>query len=187
MFGSPIVTQIVPAGPFYPAEDYHQQYFEKRGSPNSCHVGPATVHTHLAAQAARDRKAQAAPAATMSWGVPVAPSRHMTRRRLSDDHLTASKFEALPDSEKNRILQEIEAEDPAQRLARAKPLGPRERARWNKFKKRIGRPRVGKGSAVVSLSIEKELLKYADAYAKAHKMGRSELFTRGLKLLLGAA
>ena len=27
----PIVTEIVPAGPFTKAEDYHQQYFEKRG------------------------------------------------------------------------------------------------------------------------------------------------------------
>jgi peptide methionine sulfoxide reductase msrA/msrB len=30
-FRRPIVTEIVPAAPFYRAEDYHQQYFQKRG------------------------------------------------------------------------------------------------------------------------------------------------------------
>ncbi|MBA2358636.1 MAG: peptide-methionine (S)-S-oxide reductase MsrA [Actinobacteria bacterium] len=33
-----VVTEIEPAGPFYEAEDYHQQYLEKRGR-SSCHVG----------------------------------------------------------------------------------------------------------------------------------------------------
>jgi peptide-methionine (S)-S-oxide reductase len=33
----PIVTEIVPASQFYMAEDYHQQYLEKRGL-SSCNI-----------------------------------------------------------------------------------------------------------------------------------------------------
>jgi peptide-methionine (S)-S-oxide reductase len=36
-FARPIVTEIVPATTFYVAEDYHQQYLEKRGL-SSCHI-----------------------------------------------------------------------------------------------------------------------------------------------------
>ena len=36
-FSKSIVTQIVPAVTFYPAEDYHQQYLEKRGLA-TCHI-----------------------------------------------------------------------------------------------------------------------------------------------------
>jgi len=34
----PIVTEITPVSAFYEAEDYHQQYLEKRGLA-SCHIG----------------------------------------------------------------------------------------------------------------------------------------------------
>ena len=36
-YSKPIATEIVPAVTFYPAEDYHQQYLEKRGLA-SCHL-----------------------------------------------------------------------------------------------------------------------------------------------------
>jgi peptide-methionine (S)-S-oxide reductase len=36
IYQRPIVTEIVPASDFYRAEDYHQQYLEKRGA-KSCH------------------------------------------------------------------------------------------------------------------------------------------------------
>jgi peptide-methionine (S)-S-oxide reductase len=35
-FNRPIVTEVKPAGPFYRAEEYHQQYLSKRGAA-SCH------------------------------------------------------------------------------------------------------------------------------------------------------
>jgi peptide methionine sulfoxide reductase msrA/msrB len=37
IYSNKAVTQIIPASDFYPAEDYHQDYFEKHGG-RSCHV-----------------------------------------------------------------------------------------------------------------------------------------------------
>ena len=39
---NPITTEVVPAGEFFEAEDYHQQYFEKQGR-TSCHAGLRTA------------------------------------------------------------------------------------------------------------------------------------------------
>ena len=38
IWGAPIVTEVTLFSHFYPAEDYHQQYFKRNGDQSYCHV-----------------------------------------------------------------------------------------------------------------------------------------------------
>jgi len=105
-----------------------------------------------------------------------------------DEKLTATSFEKLPDSEKDRILGEIEAQTPEQRLASSRPLTPKEKMDWDAFVRKANRSRTAKSKEQnVSIRLEQSLLEKADAYAKRHKLNRSELFARSLKRLIKSA
>jgi len=52
-FDRPIATEVKPFVAFYPAEDYHQQYYDKTGHEPYCHVLPVGVLRDLGLVPAR--------------------------------------------------------------------------------------------------------------------------------------
>src|SRR5438270_9101521 len=108
-------------------------------------------------------------------------------RKPTPKGMTIQQFEDLADSEKDRVVRQIEAETPEQRLARSRPLNARERAQWRRFKKKAGRPKIGAGTINVSVSLEKTLLRQADRFARQHGMSRSQLVAQGVKAVIHSA
>ena len=109
----------------------------------------------------------------------------MAKRKTDreNDELTGEKFDAMTEAQRAKVIAEIESETPQQRLARSRPMNARERERWTRVKKKMaGRPRLGRhGAKIVSVTIEKDLLKKADTYAKANGLNRSELFAMSVR------
>ncbi len=67
-----------------------------------------------------------------------------------------------------------------------KPLDEKSRARWERVRRKPGRPRVGKGALAISVTVEKDLLARSDALAKKLGITRASLISRGLKAVLAA-
>ena len=65
-----------------------------------------------------------------------------------------------------------------------RPLTQGMKVRWMRAKKRMGRPRIGKGAQRVLVSLEKDLLRRADARARRLGLSRSKLIARGIELVL---
>ena len=66
------------------------------------------------------------------------------------------------------------------------PPGKAARARWEKARRKPGRPLRGKGARVISVSVEQELLDRSDALARKMGITRARLIARGLKAVLAA-
>ncbi len=67
-----------------------------------------------------------------------------------------------------------------------KPLTGASRERWNRARRKRGRPRRGKGAKVISVSVERELLSRSDTLARDLGVTRAGLIERGLKAVLAA-
>ena len=65
-------------------------------------------------------------------------------------------------------------------------LSSEARKQWRKAKRKPGRPRLGKGVKVISLSLEKGLLDRCDRLAKEKGISRAGLVSRGLRAVLAA-
>jgi len=59
-----------------------------------------------------------------------------------------------------------------------------QKARLAKAKRKRGRPKLGQGVQVISVSVEKNLLKAVDRLAKKKNTKRAELITFGLQAIL---
>ncbi len=59
-----------------------------------------------------------------------------------------------------------------------------ERKQWRRAKRKRGRPKQGQGSQIISVSIERGLLKKTDQLAKKLHTQRTRLIARGLEAIL---
>ena len=93
------------------------------------------------------------------------------------------KFLALSPAEREKATALFDQEFIAET---ARPLTAAERKRWERAKRGRGRPKVGRGAKVISLSIEESLLEKSDTLAKHLNVSRASLVARGLKAMLAA-
>ena len=66
-----------------------------------------------------------------------------------------------------------------------RPLTAAERRKWQQTRKKLGRPRIGKGVKRVMVSLEADLLKHSDLFAKQHGLSRSKMISTGLRKVDG--
>ena len=69
-------------------------------------------------------------------------------------------------------------------IDQSRELTPEEREQWRRAKRKPGRPKQGQGVQVISVSIEKGLLKKTDRLAKKLHTQRTRLIACGLEAIL---
>lgn len=92
-------------------------------------------------------------------------------------------FMAMNDEERAAATAEFDRE---MVIDETEPLTLEMRAKWERAKRKRGRPKVGGGAKVVSVSLERGLLERADRAAKRLRLSRAQLVARGLRAVLAA-
>ena len=100
---------------------------------------------------------------------------------------------------KRRTTTDVHARMTAKQLARAtaefenefvadsfETLSPQKQVQFERARRKPGRPRLGAGAKVISVSVERELLDRADSLARELGLTRARLVARGLKAVLAA-
>lgn len=90
-------------------------------------------------------------------------------------------FDALSDEQKQQVSDYLDREDVT---AEFSPLTPGQRKRWERIRRGPGRPKIGKGTKVVSVTVEKDLLGRADAFARDAGLTRARVVGLALESFL---
>ncbi len=88
------------------------------------------------------------------------------------------RFMEMTDAQRDAEVRQFDQEFIADTFG---PPMPAQCRQWQRLKKKMGRPQMGKGVKVISLSIEQGLLARADAMAKRQGISRARLVARGLE------
>jgi hypothetical protein len=103
-----------------------------------------------------------------------------TRKPKTDKVSPVDAFLALPDAEKERVWASFNREIP---LSETRAISTKERREHEQARRR-GRPKKGEGAEPVTLTMERGLLRRADAFAAQSGLTRSQLVATALANLL---
>jgi hypothetical protein len=101
--------------------------------------------------------------------------------------MTGEEFDALPDSEKERIWQEIDRMTPEEIAAKSRPLNKQERAQWERARKKITRAKPTPNVRKLSITLEDRLIDRLERLARREGLSRNQIIERSLKQTLRAS
>ena len=103
------------------------------------------------------------------------PSTKAAKRRKPYENMTAAELaEATKEFDRSMVINEF------------KPLTPEGKKIWERLKRKRGGQQIGEGCQKVLVTVERGLLRQADALAKRLKKSRAALVSDGLRAVLAA-